>query len=391
MTVLGIDCSGRGASIALVDESREIVARTLPSPRGHAEQLVPAISSLLRDAGIAIEALNLIAAGIGPGSFTGLRLAIAAAKGLALPSGRKVCGIDSFSAYAFAAHRVESAEGTTSLLVALDSRRGDAFVQPTAGDGSVLRPAEIVSPDRLDAYLHSLPEQIAPSMVIGNGARLVASQSTSPPPLGPEALLDDLKAAWIAGLAETHLAGRRPLSPALPRYMRAADATPQTEVTQDRGEIRIAHIAELDIVAALQAHCFEDQAEHSWSSDAIARLAVAPLGQCLVAVDKGSGEIVGFVIVQIAGPEAEILSIGVHPAHRRNGFGRKLLQAAIATASAADSIYLEVAEDNAQAISLYQKIGFNQIAVRKDYYEGPPRKSALILRLLLDHPKEKDI
>ncbi|MCO4823577.1 MAG: ribosomal protein S18-alanine N-acetyltransferase [Amylibacter sp.] len=91
----------------------------------------------------------------------------------------------------------------------------------------------------------------------------------------------------------------------------------------------------------------------------------------------------GFALIQTAGPEAELLTIAVHPDARRNGHGSALLTAVIEAAGAAacEEIFLEVVETNIPAINLYQSKGFSERAVRKDYYNGPngAKSSALIM------------
>ena len=81
----------------------------------------------------------------------------------------------------------------------------------------------------------------------------------------------------------------------------------------------------------------------------------------------------GFAFVQIAGPEAELLTIAVHPCARRNGEGSNLLRNVLGTAEAAqcEEIFLEVVETNQPAIALYHAYGFENRATRKDYYNGP--------------------
>ncbi len=92
---------------------------------------------------------------------------------------------------------------------------------------------------------------------------------------------------------------------------------------------------------------------------------------------------VGFVLCRRAADEGEILSMGVVPEERRRGLGRRLVAAALEAASAAgaESLYLEVAEDNRAARGLYQKLGFSPVGRRKGYYRKLPRPGldALIL------------
>ena len=91
----------------------------------------------------------------------------------------------------------------------------------------------------------------------------------------------------------------------------------------------------------------------------------------------------GFAFVLIAGPEAELLTIAVHPHARRNGEGRTLIKKILGAAKAkkCEDIFLEVASTNTPAIALYQAHGFIDFAKREHYYNGPgsTKSDALIM------------
>jgi len=96
---------------------------------------------------------------------------------------------------------------------------------------------------------------------------------------------------------------------------------------------------------------------------------------------EGAG---GFALGRVAGPEAELLTLAVHPDQRRRGLGRQLLQEfeTEARRRGAAEAFLEVAVGNAAAIRLYHAADFTESAVRKDYYDAPngDKVSCLILR-----------
>jgi ribosomal-protein-alanine N-acetyltransferase len=124
------------------------------------------------------------------------------------------------------------------------------------------------------------------------------------------------------------------------------------------------------VLAALHAACFVD----AWDAQAITQLLCG--GAFAFHNDHG------FVLVRVAGGEAEILTLAVAPAARGRGLGRALLQAAIAWAKAqgAEAVFLEVGTDNPQALALYAGLGFAKVGIRKAYYAG---RDALVLRLPL--------
>ena len=127
--------------------------------------------------------------------------------------------------------------------------------------------------------------------------------------------------------------------------------------------IRPAGSFDLALLAVLHAACFEER----WDEAALASLLAMPGVHGLLAE---AAEPLGFVLLRVAADEAEIISIGVHPAARRLGIGRRLLKAAEAAAAAAgaERLFLEVAADNFQALGLYSALGFTEIGRRAKYY-----------------------
>jgi len=124
-----------------------------------------------------------------------------------------------------------------------------------------------------------------------------------------------------------------------------------------------------------------------WDEASIKALLEHPASTSLLAVAGDPKSIKGFVIAQLAADEAEILSIAVSPDWRRSGLGTMLVEG-LARASKrgeAARIFLEVAEDNEAARSLYRKTGFAEVGRRKSYYHRAEGKSvdALILELKL--------
>ncbi|MCP4779552.1 MAG: ribosomal protein S18-alanine N-acetyltransferase [Hyphomicrobium sp.] len=122
-------------------------------------------------------------------------------------------------------------------------------------------------------------------------------------------------------------------------------------------------------IAALHAKLFNP----SWDRKSIDELIEHPAAAALVAQMREPKAMAGFIIGQLAADEAEILSIGVAPEWQRRGLARTMIEglARAATRAEAKRIYLEVAEDNAAAIALYENLGFAEVGRRKDYYHMP--------------------
>ena len=140
--------------------------------------------------------------------------------------------------------------------------------------------------------------------------------------------------------------------------------------------IRRATADDSSTLARLHAEAFAEP----WSEAALAGLATSSGAFALAADD-------GFILVRALAGEAEILTLAVRPAARRRGLGRTLVQAAAAAArqAGAESLFLEVAADNAAALALYADCGFEPVGRRNAYYRrrDEPAMDALVLRKTL--------
>lgn len=130
-----------------------------------------------------------------------------------------------------------------------------------------------------------------------------------------------------------------------------------------------AGVERADDIAALHARLFDPP----WDSDSLRGLLNHPAGTAFVATLAQPRNVVGFILGQLAGDEAEILTIGVHPDCQRLGIGRLLVDGLIRALQRAEAqrVFLEVAADNAAALGLYQSLGFTQVGTRKAYYARP--------------------
>ncbi len=187
--------------------------------RGHAEALMPMVAEVLAEAGFAPRDLALIAATEGPGSFTGVRIAIAAARGLKLATGAELYGTDSLTVMA----RTALAKGLSPqgpFAVAVDARRGMLYLGLYGPDGARREGPLLIAPGEAAALL---PPDLA--LAVGSGAAFLAEAAAAQGRRIATALPDlEPSAAALAEIAyeagETHATVR-------PLYLRPPDARPQ--------------------------------------------------------------------------------------------------------------------------------------------------------------------
>ena len=134
MKVLAID-SALGACSAAVWDQTVMSGQQKIMSRGHVEELLPMVQAVVTESGLEFAQLELIAVSIGPGSFTGLRAGLAAARGLGLALNIPVHGVTTLEAVAAAAVRLPSTASSDAILVALETKRADIYVQTFDGLG----------------------------------------------------------------------------------------------------------------------------------------------------------------------------------------------------------------------------------------------------------------
>ena len=218
MRVLAIDTALEACAAAVLDtEHGTVSSETLPMIRGHAEALIPLIGRVMRDADIPFSALNRIAVTTGPGSFTGLRVGISAARGIALASGKPVLGLTTLEA--FAAPHI-AADKTTAIIVAIDARHQHVYLQAVGPDGqTIVAPCIAHIADAVRAAGD------APVRIVGTAANLLAA--SWPPDQPAPLLVEERRApdiAWVGRLAAIADEG---FGTPKPLYLRAPDAQPQ--------------------------------------------------------------------------------------------------------------------------------------------------------------------
>lgn len=208
--ILALDAAGAACSAALWREGRIAVRRRQPMLKGQAEALMPMLLEVLAGGGLGFRDLGQIAVGVGPGSFTGIRIALAAARGIGLAAGIPVVGVDSFSAVAAALPA--GLIGGRSLLVAIDSRRDQPFGRYFDSELGALGEPLVLDPP---ALLARRPP----------GSLLIAGDAAAMLPAAPDAeVAEGDFAPDAAPIAHLAAAGRAQCAPR-PLYLRSPETT----------------------------------------------------------------------------------------------------------------------------------------------------------------------
>jgi tRNA threonylcarbamoyladenosine biosynthesis protein TsaB len=218
MRVLAIDTALGACAAAVLDSERGamLASESLSMVRGHAEAIMPLIARVMDAAHCEFSELDRVAVTVGPGSFTGLRVGISAARGIALAAARPAIGLSTLSA--LAAPHVAARSGDT-IIAAIDARNEQVYFQVFAPNGTTTVTPRL---DRVRAAVRSVP--VGPTVITGSGAMLVASHwpSGSPMPRVEDHAAPDI--GWVARLGA---AAQDKGAPPKPLYLRRPDARPQ--------------------------------------------------------------------------------------------------------------------------------------------------------------------
>jgi len=219
MRVLAIDTALAACSAAVLDtgDGGIVASESVPMTRGHAEALMPLLVQLMQGAGMDFRDIDRVVVTTGPGSFTGLRVGISAARGIALAAAKPAIGLTTLAAYAapYIAH-----DDKTAVAVAIDARHQHVYLQIFGPGGRTL-----VAP-RIASVAHAARAAATGAVrIVGTGVNMLAA--VWPPRELQPTLVDDRRAPDIVWVARLAVAADEGASEPRPLYLRAPDAQPQ--------------------------------------------------------------------------------------------------------------------------------------------------------------------
>lgn len=386
------------ARIDGADGSIDVLASGDHLCRRHANvELIDTLDATLARAGVAREQLDAYVVGRGPGSFTGVRIGISTAKGLAYGANVPLYGTSTLDASAWTAWLA----GVRGLLgVAADAMRGEVYpALYRLDDAGVCRLFDrervvkaAVAVEEWAGRADAAELQLTGDGLVRYGDRFEEAGLTSCIdrslwwPSG-----EGLLRAWRAGAANAgDVAGYGDPALVLPIYTRLSDAEEnerkrlglaQSEQSQTTGvadELAGRHLqfrpmgpADAEAAADLERSCFADAAHAPWSAaqflEELSPSAAVPRSWWVAHDD---GELVGYAGGMVVEHEVEILDVAVVSTRRREGIARKLLAHVSYDAQmlGCTTASLEVEAGNSPAIALYEALGFTRVGMRPGYY-----------------------
>lgn len=362
MLILALDTSMAACSVCVYDTDKSLVigANQQFMDRGQAEALAPMVQEAMKMAGVDFANLNRIAVTTGPGTFTGVRIGLAMARGLGVALDIPVTGINSLAAIA--------ANETTKnfpKVVAVDARAGEIYFASYDQSGHEVTGPVVVPLNEAQRFMPNLSVAI-----LGTGAELLLQKLGNHPHLRSDA--GDLPIAenfvrLTAGIPASDI-------PPEPLYLRAPDVKPQAA----KISFRAAGSTAANLLAEIHGESFATQ----WDEKAFRELLNSP-GTSAILISSQNNP-TGFALLRKAADEAEILTICTRPAVRQKGHAKLLMQhmESLLRNDGVKSLFIEVATSNLAGLALYRSCGFTQAGVRENYYErgDGAREDALIMR-----------
>ncbi len=342
MFILALDTSMAACSACVYDAGRGkvLASRVAFMDRGQAEALAPMVHEVMQASGIAYSTLSRVVVTIGPGTFTGVRIGLAFARGLGVALSIPVVGINSLAAIA-----CNETSGAHPIIVASDARGNDIYVATFDVGGHELTPPAIM---RLDDIQKVLPRDAC--HILGSGADAVLKHAVH---IRSTAGDVPIAANFVGYAAKLHPTDAAPE----PLYLRPPDVKLPMQFSAVGVE-----------AAALLSELHGESFSTAWTETSFRELLSGSGTTALVASNQNNPT--GFVLFRSTADEAEILTICTRPDFRRKGLGRWLVHKMEQQLKPGGikSLFIEVAVSNVAALSLYEFCGFTPTGQRKNYY-----------------------
>ena len=389
MRVLAIDSSGLTATVAVVEEEQTIAEYTINYKKTHSQTLLPMIDEMVRMTEVDLSAVDAIAVAGGPGSFTGLRIGSATAKGLGFALGKPLVSVPTVDAMAYSVYGCEDI-----ICPIMDARRSQVytgiytFVPETAAEGShemryrfkVVRVQMAVSVEELIRRLNVYGKRV---VFLGDGVpvyRDMLAEGLKVPYFFAPSYMNRQRAAAVGALGIRYYQEGRYETAAehKPEYLRMSQAERERTQREKNAvpEVRGMTMEDGAAVAEMEHQLFPD----AWSEKSVLETLEQPDTICLMA--EKAGRAAGYLLAYTVAGEVEIARIAVAKELQRQGVARTLLDEleTLCKSRGVRKVLLDVRAGNAAARALYTKAGFAEDGIRQRFYDDPTEDAVLMSR-----------
>ena len=391
MRVLAIDSSGLTATVAIVEDDQTIAEYTTNYKKTHSQTLLPMIDEMVRMVDADLKEIDAIAVAGGPGSFTGLRIGSATAKGLGLALDKPLIHVPTVDAMAYSMYGCEDI-----ICPIMDARRKQvytglySFSHKKNGDGGlydepvfqVLRMQMAVPVEELIRHLNVYRRRV---VFLGDGVpvykEMLAEGLKVPYSFAPS-FMNRQRAAAVGALGIRYYeAGRYEAAAEFkPEYLRKSQAERERAEREKNAVPKVRRMTMEDgaAVAEMEHQLFPD----AWSEKSILETLEQTNTICLIA--EKAGRTAGYLLAYTAADEAEIARIAVVKELQRQGAARALLAEleSVCGSEGIKKILLDVRSGNGAARALYSSTGFKEDGIRQRFYENPVEDAILMSREL---------
>ena len=395
MRVLAIDSSGMTATVAVVEDTQTIAEYTVNFKKTHSQTLLPMIDTMGKMIELDLKLIDAIAVAGGPGSFTGLRIGSATAKGLGLALEKPLIHVPTVDGLAYNLYGCQDI-----ICPIMDARRKQVYtgmytfarreLEGSKETELVLDVLEAQNASPIDELIERLNIHGRPVVFLGDGVPVyqdVIREKMRVPFSFAPASANRQRAAVVGALGIQYYKEGK-FETALehqPDYLRVSQAERERAEKERKAvvSIRQMKVEDAAAIAEMEHQTFSD----AWSEKAILDTLRNPKTICLVA--EKIGKIVGYCIVYTADDEADIARIAVLKESRRFGIASELIHAldVICWENQIQIIMLDVRVSNEDARAFYEKHGFTQDGIRENYYKNPMEDAILMSRAVIPTKK----
>ena len=395
MRVLAIDSSGMTATVAVVEDTQTIAEYTVNFKKTHSQTLLPMIDTMGKMIELDLKSIDAIAVAGGPGSFTGLRIGSATAKGLGLALEKPLIHVPTVDGLAYNLYGCQDI-----ICPIMDARRKQVYtgmytfarreLEGSKETELVLDVLEAQNASPIDELIERLNIHGRSVVFLGDGVPVyqdVIREKMRVPFSFAPASANRQRAAVVGALGIQYYKEGK-IETAMehqPDYLRVSQAERERAEKERKAvvSIRQMKVEDAAAIAEMEHQTFSD----AWSEKAILDTLRNPKTICLVA--EKIGKIVGYCIVYTADDEADIARIAVLKESRRFGVASELIHAldVICWENQIQIIMLDVRVSNDGARAFYEKHGFTQDGIRENYYKNPIEDAILMSRAVIPTKK----